>query len=61
VDYFVRFFGPAIILWPKDVEFPLSRLENPENANHENRVGNIHLSTGAWLRDSKVDAREKFP
>ncbi len=61
VDYLVRLFGPAIVLVPKDADFPLSRLENPKKAIHENSASHIRLLTGPLLKDSKVNAPDKFP
>ncbi len=61
VDYLVRLFGPAIVLVPKDADFRLSRLDNLKKANQENSASYIRLSTGPLLKDSKVDAPDKFP
>jgi hypothetical protein len=58
VDYLVRLFGPAIILVPEGTEFPLSRIENSNNLNRENHVGQRHSSTRPLLKDSNVDSRD---
>ena len=59
VDYFVRLFGPAIVFVPKDMEFPLSWLENLENANRENRTSRVRPSTHPLLENSNEKAVDK--
>ena len=58
VDYLVHLFGPAIVLVPEGTEFPLSRLENSNNANRENHVDHVRSSTNLLLKDSNVDSRD---
>jgi|GEM_PF-2388510 hypothetical protein len=58
VEYLVRLFGPAIVLVPEGTEFPLSRLENSNNANRENHVGHVRSSTNLLLKDSNADSRD---
>lgn len=61
VDYLVRLFGTAIVLVPEGAEFPLSRLENSNNANRDNGVDHGDPSTRSLLKDSKADAGSKLP
>ena len=53
VDYLVRLFGPAIVLVPEGAEFPLSRLENSNNANRDNGVGHGVPSTRSIAKGFK--------
>ena len=55
VDYVTRLFGPAIVIVPKGVEFPLSRLEYSKSVNRRNTPPHEGSSTGLLLEDSKQE------
>ena len=60
MDYIVRLFGPAIVLLPKDVEFPLSWLENLEKVNRENRTYRVRPPSHPLLENSNENALDKL-
>ena len=51
VDYMVRLFGPAIILFPKGRENLLSRLENLEKKCPRNTAVDRPSHTGSWIEE----------
>jgi hypothetical protein len=61
VDYLARLFGTAIVLVPKDTEFSLSRLENPETDNRPNHLDQARSLTTPLAGNSKRDDRWKLP
>lgn len=59
VDYFVRLFGPAIVLVPEGVDFSFSRVENSISVNRANDTGLSDSSTDSLRKVSKMNGHGK--